>query len=516
MPTRLRAISILFPVALVAAGCGDFDRSRFADGRAGLATPRSFINKSYEEVDIIAALTDGKTQTAINDKTTDVEASKALQAAYAKFYEQSAINRNGPERRNQIQDELFRASDQRCNYYKAYLYHLQSTQRSFFGGLSTALGGLGAIFTSASTARALSGAAGITSGVGAEAMEAQFASLTIQVLIEGIEKQRKDVFEAARSQRFRSDSLTNSQRLATLSEYTVEHAILDAVRYHGACTITEGLRAAANSIQTIRHPGPEMMQYAIAQSMMLRDQLSGSSPRDTWSLGYGGLGGGSGGGGTAAGLSNADGIDIVPNTTSEIRIVAITRRATGFAASASKLIDDAKFPDDTKFTADPSKTSYAIDAAKKAFDDLKTSMPNKLQPILDGIALDTDAAKTKKTAAWYATKLQALNVDVLKATDEASRRVAVAAFRLEFEKYQLEIGNKFFEQEKLVDAALDGLEKSLAAATKAHAEKDPPVLSAEIAKMLGIAEKYPAPVKGAAVAAPVAAVDRAQALPPPR
>jgi hypothetical protein len=517
MPIRLRQFAILLPVAMVAAGCGKFDKSDFADGRAGIATPRSFMNKSYEEVDIIAALTDGAAKTEITDKTTDVEASTALQAAYTKFYQLGSERLKGAERRNQIQDELFRASDQRCNYYKAYLYHLQSTQRGFLGSLSTALGGLGAIFTSASTARALSGAAGITSGVSAELMEAQYASLTIQVLTEGIEKQRKDVYEAARSQRFVADPLTKTSRLASLSEYTVEHAILDAVRYHGACTITEGLRAAASSIQTIRHPGPEMMRYAVEQSRKLRDQLDGTPATENWSLGYGGFGGGSGVGGLLSGATSS-GIEVVPNVALASRAMALDQRMKDLETRVGKLWVQADKPtlNPTGIkTSDKLKSPYSAegaiaalrDLAEAKFKDIRREDPKKIPA----------NAGDKRNAADFAAALQAKNIQYLNESG-SQRQVEGAELQLLFQIFMREIGEPFQNEERKIDATLNEVASKVSVATKLAGEKNFSAVKPLLEEIVKAVDSYLTPPPTAdkvAGAVPVVPVARAQAPPPP-
>ncbi len=455
MPIRLRQFAILLPVAMLAAGCGQFDQRTHADGRGGIATPLSFINKNFEQVDLLATLTQGSTNSSAI--TNDSLASWELQKAYKKFYEDSRARANGPNRRNEIQDELFRASDQRCSYYKAYLYHLQRTERSFFGGLSTALGGLGAIFTSASTARALSGAAGITSGVGAEIMEAQFASLTIQVLIDGIEKARKDAYEAARSQRFRNTPTAGVTRLATLEEYTVEHAILDAVRYHGACVITEGLRAAGSSIQTIRHPGPEMMRYALTQSQALKKQLDDGKPsEEAWSVGLAGVGGFAGatlGGGTASAISATPDIDLYTRRLQfEGRLAAYETSLQGLAAAAK----DASLPKDET----TKEVQTAADDAATKLADARVQMKSRFDTYLAG----EKVGEVQQNVDWFTVQFRNLNNQIVIAASEGkseSLRDRRADLLAMIGKFATSIGAKFENYEDGIGEKLDALGKAI-------------------------------------------------------
>ena len=43
----------------------------------------------------------------------------------------------------------------------------------------------------------------------------------------------------------------------------MELAIRDAVRFHGACSITAGLEQASQSVDEIRNPGPDVTRKAL-------------------------------------------------------------------------------------------------------------------------------------------------------------------------------------------------------------------------------------------------------------
>jgi hypothetical protein len=189
----------------------------------------------------------------------------ALAVAYEIFKDRVEANslRDASSVRNDIQDELMRASEQRCQVYRVYLTRLQN-ETSFLGGAATTiLGGLGALFTPASTARALSGAAGITSGVTAEFAEAHFRSLTIETIVKGMEQRRKETYETA----------IKNRENKSLAAYSIEHAIHDAINYHNACTATEGIRAAGDAVRHLQHPGPEVMKHVVNQVGALRIAL---------------------------------------------------------------------------------------------------------------------------------------------------------------------------------------------------------------------------------------------------
>lgn len=82
------------------------------------------------------------------------------------------------------------ASIQRCSDYVARLTQTDREGNFVLGTLSTVFGGLGAIFQSGGTVRALSGAAGISSGVRSEFNSAFFYNQTIGSIAKAIETRR--------------------------------------------------------------------------------------------------------------------------------------------------------------------------------------------------------------------------------------------------------------------------------------------------------------------------------------
>ncbi len=167
------------------------------------------------------------------------------------------------QRRGQIQDEVLRASEQRCNTYKLYLQTIQSNASFLSGSASTILGGLGAIFTDSGVSRALAGAAGISAGVGAQFQESYFMSLAVPAISEGIDNARQSIFKQIQD-----------QRTTDISGYTLQHALLDAVRYDGACSIPRGLQEVADAARNVRTPGAFVMQRAIDQFAAARQSLN--------------------------------------------------------------------------------------------------------------------------------------------------------------------------------------------------------------------------------------------------
>nr|VFK40752.1 MAG: hypothetical protein BECKSD772F_GA0070984_10708 [Candidatus Kentron sp. SD]VFK46388.1 MAG: hypothetical protein BECKSD772E_GA0070983_10728 [Candidatus Kentron sp. SD] len=235
-------------------------------GRVTAAGANQLFNpEMFEKIDILNALdpknkrNDGKDvprdcgDIDKGQRTCDAEAKKELQDAYEAFYRYEYEGYGDLElRRNRIQDQIILASQQRCNLFKTFIKRVDTKTKSFTGSMATLLGGMGAIFTPASTARALSGSSAIFSGIGAEITQAYFSNVATHVIVPGIEAQRKTIRDAI-----------GEKQLASIQDYPVEMAIADAVSFHGACSIDVGLKAAGNAIKEVRNPGLATMNKAL-------------------------------------------------------------------------------------------------------------------------------------------------------------------------------------------------------------------------------------------------------------
>ena len=167
------------------------------------------------------------------------QARKDLAKAFALFNKKST-----QKRRTAIQERILAASNQRCDQFKNYLRQFQAEVNFGLGAITTTVAGLGAIFTPASTVRALSGAAAIASGVRAEFDENFFYTLATNVITEGIDTKREELYKKIRK---RQNEKTE--------KYPIQAAVKDAVEYHGACSTIVGFEAASEYIQRIKNPG---------------------------------------------------------------------------------------------------------------------------------------------------------------------------------------------------------------------------------------------------------------------
>jgi hypothetical protein len=148
------------------------------------------------------------------------------------------------DRRNRIQDALMMASEHRCNVYKLYLKNTDVSNRSFFGSASTIFAGAGAIATGTVNTRAFAGLSAMFGGVGAQVSQDLFLSLATYVIVPGIDMARDNI-----------KAKLADQRSKDISGYTLEAALADAARYHGACSLDTGLNHVAEKISDSKDVG---------------------------------------------------------------------------------------------------------------------------------------------------------------------------------------------------------------------------------------------------------------------
>lgn len=151
--------------------------------------------------------------------------------------------------RDRVQDRIIGASNLNCDAFKRQLLSQQSELNFWLGSAATTTAGLGAIFTDPATARGLSGAAAILSGVRGEYNNSFFRRLLAEVITRGINIERDTVYAAIVEKRKQS-----------ISDYTVEGAIADAIQYNAKCTLIAGLENAQKSQQFYDDPGLERLK----------------------------------------------------------------------------------------------------------------------------------------------------------------------------------------------------------------------------------------------------------------
>ena len=147
-----------------------------------------------------------------------------------------------PDRKKEIRNDvvgwLIQASDERCGLYLESLNETDRETSLFFTGLATILGGLGAIFTPATTVRALSGAAGISAGVGSSWSNSAFLAQSQQAIAKAIRTRRATIREEIRN-RFGDE----------VGTWPLSSAASDVQRYHESCSLPGAFAEITDALQ---------------------------------------------------------------------------------------------------------------------------------------------------------------------------------------------------------------------------------------------------------------------------
>jgi hypothetical protein len=137
-------------------------------------------------------------------------------------------------RRNDMQDQIIAASNQRCAAFLRTLISSKSQTQMGWGGLASLLSGAATVTSPASAARVLSAGSTISGSYLSIYNEAYFNNLSVNVISAGISKQREGLLQYISGER---DKLVKA--------YPPNRAIADALSYHAACNIISGLEAAS-------------------------------------------------------------------------------------------------------------------------------------------------------------------------------------------------------------------------------------------------------------------------------
>ena len=295
--------------------------------------------------------------------------------------------------RNQIQERLLAASEQRCADFKALLQRKQS-DTNFFTGLATAtFAAAGSITSSVEGARTLAGLSGLSSAYGAEYNQAYFSNLAAHVIVAGIDLHRSRIYE----------QISNSGQSKSIDAYPLQAAIKDAFRFHAACSITTGLVQAQEAIKTVENPGLGILQRATIRNKFLQ-ALNKAEPTDvpatlatwkdivqtdTWLAGVPVA--------TTTSHSASDPARLVNQTQEmQVSVANANRTFATYAANVLKGRADAKLLDASKTT---------IDAATVKFKALADSL------VAAATACNDPAIKRAEESLLLAAKIRATTED---------------------------------------------------------------------------------------------------------
>ncbi|KQX01450.1 hypothetical protein ASC94_02160 [Massilia sp. Root418] len=206
------------------------------------------------------------------NKTTPASPKEEGQLIDQAFYQFANLHRHsgqlGTSRRNEIQERILAASDQRCNDFKNLL-RKKFSKVNFYSGLTATGASLAAtIVGNLHTSQILSGVAGMASGYRAEYNQAFFANAAVEVVAAGIDSRRRTAYEQILQAR--KDPLT---------VYPLEAAVKDGIRYHGLCSAVSGLQEAGEAVKYYNEPGIAAATRTLARSKMM-DDIMQAKPED--------------------------------------------------------------------------------------------------------------------------------------------------------------------------------------------------------------------------------------------
>jgi len=220
-------------------GC-DSEWSLFGGHRSSIAGASAMIDPKIEVFD------QNRLATLVAGGDAKLDDPYALEKAVQTWNDRAEQNAGAKDaktddalirRRNEVQDALMLASDQRCEFYERGLRRWQANTDALSGVLGTGLGAAGAIVTSQTGSRILSGLAAAAVGIGQAEEKGLFAGVASSVIIPGIESRRRTIKQEIMD-----------KGCSTPTQYTIYAAMQDAMIYHSACAMDVGLKEAGKAV----------------------------------------------------------------------------------------------------------------------------------------------------------------------------------------------------------------------------------------------------------------------------
>lgn len=178
---------------------------------------------------------------------TAAEEQEATDRAIALFYRtEAAKTETGALYRNEIQSRIMAAANQRCQLWKNYIATASSAVGFWSGIIGTATSAAAIAFSPEGTKDALTAVSTTANAVGPQFDKDYLFSLTMPVVIQGVEGRRREIADGINERRGQGD------KLSSLKEYTLSAAIADALEYHAACSVASGLQQASEKMADAR------------------------------------------------------------------------------------------------------------------------------------------------------------------------------------------------------------------------------------------------------------------------
>lgn len=203
-----------------------------------------------------------------------IDVTKLLDSyGFTSFPEVAKLDLKGNQlkyQRNELQDRIIAASNQRCGMYLRMLASSKAESQLTWSGLAVFLSGAASVVTPVNTAKALSAGSTVSNGILAQYNEAYFNNLAINVISSGITSQREGILLQI-----------NQKKKDDLIDYPVNRAIADAVQYHSVCNIISGLETAAVATRSLNAKNPPENSSTPATQGKPKEALTTEIPQDT-------------------------------------------------------------------------------------------------------------------------------------------------------------------------------------------------------------------------------------------
>lgn len=254
---RARKSVGMLSVLLSLCGCAsNLDRDNYDKYSDKFSAHQLVDREDFEPIDLVSLI-----QGQSPPKVTGLTKGEQIDVAFRFFAD---ANRNtgdlGRSRRNEIQERILAASDQRCNDFKNLLQKKFANANFISGIVSTAAAVAASVVNSVEGSKTLAGLAGLTNGYRSEYNQAFFANAAAQVVVAGIDSRRRTAYEQILR-----------VRKEPLSEFPLEAAVKDGIRYHGLCSTVSGLQEAGEAVRYYNEPGITAATRTFARAKMLSD-----------------------------------------------------------------------------------------------------------------------------------------------------------------------------------------------------------------------------------------------------
>jgi len=225
---RTKTLLSIMIMLLILTGCSNLRKVTSPDDENLLSGAGSIMKSSpsggqktstdgFEEIDLKALLTLYGLDNPVN------------------ITQQNLVSDEYQYRRNDLQERLINASNQRCSAYIRTIVSSRSQARLGWTGLAALLTGATTVVQHAQTVNALAAGGAFSIGMFNAYNEAYFNNLAMTVVSSGISRKRANIM-----------SDIAEKQTEPLHMYPVNAAISDALTYHAACNVVSGMEEKRN------------------------------------------------------------------------------------------------------------------------------------------------------------------------------------------------------------------------------------------------------------------------------